>query len=103
MRRALIVGGTGMIGRAAARRLLAAGWWVAVTGRDPAHFPPDLAASGAQFIAVERGELAAALGSGVDLLVDCVCYTADHAKGLLPLTADANSVVMISTQGRVRR
>ena len=42
MPRALIVGGTGMIGRATAGRLLAAGWQVDLTGRDRAHLPADV-------------------------------------------------------------
>ena len=44
MPRALIVGGTGAIGRAAARRLLTAGWQVDLTGRHPARLPADVAA-----------------------------------------------------------
>jgi NAD(P)-dependent dehydrogenase (short-subunit alcohol dehydrogenase family) len=35
MPRALILGGTGAIGRATARRLLTAGWRVDLTGRNP--------------------------------------------------------------------
>jgi nucleoside-diphosphate-sugar epimerase len=46
MPRALIVGGTGPIGRAAARRLLAAGWQVDLIGRDPDHMPAEIAAAG---------------------------------------------------------
>ena len=101
MPRALIVGGTGLIGRAAARRLLAAGWDVDLTGRDPAHLPADVAADGARFIAAERDDparLAAALGTGADVLVDCICYTADDARTLLPLLGAAGSTVMISSK-----
>jgi nucleoside-diphosphate-sugar epimerase len=49
--RALIVGGTGSIGRATARRLLAAGWHVDLTGRNPARLPADIAAAGGRFVA----------------------------------------------------
>ncbi len=101
MPRALILGGTGLIGRATARRLLAAGWQVDLTGRDPAHLPADIAASGGTFVRAERddpAQLLAALGSGADLLVDCICYTAAHATGLLPLVNDAGSTVMISSK-----
>ncbi len=106
MPRALIVGGTGLIGRATARRLLAAGWQVDLTGRNPAHMPAEIAAAGGRFIAAERDDsdqLLAALGGGADLLVDCICYTA----------ADATSPVAVGAQrwidgddleqGRVRR
>ena len=79
MARAVIIGGTGAIGRAAARRLLAAGWSVELTGRDPARMPCDIAAAGGRFIAADgrdAGRLRAAFGDGADLLVDCVCFTA---------------------------
>jgi nucleoside-diphosphate-sugar epimerase len=76
MPRALIVGGTGLIGRALARRLLAAGRQVDLTGRNPAHLPADIAATGGKFVAADRDapdQLLAALGDGADLLVDCIC------------------------------
>ena len=44
VRRAVIIGGTGAIGRATARRLLAAGWSADLTGRDPGRMPRDIAA-----------------------------------------------------------
>jgi len=100
MRRALILGGTGLIGQAAARRLLTAGWQVDVTGRDPAHLPASLTAAGARFAAVDRADTAAMLaiaGDGIDLVVDCICYAAGDAAALLPLACSANSTVMISS------
>lgn len=90
-----------MIGRAAARRLLAAGWEVVAVGREPARMPVDVAAAGGRFLAADRGvagEVAVALGAGTDLLVDCLCFTAGHARGLLPLLDDVGSTVMISTK-----
>ncbi len=99
--RAVIFGGTGAIGRATARRLLAAGWSVDVTGRDPARMPPDITGAGGRFIAADRSEPArvrAVFGNGADLLVDCVCYTARDAAGLLPLARNAASTVMISSK-----
>lgn len=101
MPRALIVGGTGMVGRATARRLLAAGWDVCLTGRDSGRLPADIAAAGAEFVAAERhdaGQLLAALGPGADLLVDCICYTAAEAALLLPLVREAGSTVLISSK-----
>jgi nucleoside-diphosphate-sugar epimerase len=99
--RAVIIGGTGAIGRAAARRLLAAGWSVELTGRDPARMPRDIAAAGGRFIAADTrdaGRLRAAFGDGADLLVDCVCFTAQDAAGLLPLARDTASTVLISSK-----
>jgi nucleoside-diphosphate-sugar epimerase len=101
VRRALIIGGTGLVGRAAARRLLAAGWQVDVTGRDPARLPPDVAAAGGRFVAADRqdgGELRAALGDGADLLVDCIAYTAADARLLVPLLDHVRCAVMISSK-----
>lgn len=99
--RALVLGGTGLIGRAAAGRLLAAGWQVDVTGRDPGRLPAVIAAAGARFVAADRGDpgqLLAALGGGADLLVDCICYTAEDAVRVLPLVRAAGSTVMISSK-----
>lgn len=97
MARALVLGGTGMIGGATARRLVAAGWDVDVTGRDPAHHT----VAGARFVAADRHSpeaLRAALGDGADLLVDCICYTAADARLLLPLARAAVATVMVSSK-----
>ena len=97
MPRGLIIGGTGLVGRAAARRLLHAGWRVDVVGRSASHVPPEIA--DARFIAADRNDAIAlrnAFAGGADLLVDCLCYTADQARTLLPFTSDAGSTVMIS-------
>lgn len=93
---ATILGGTGTIGRAAARRLLAAGWDVTVTGRTPSHLPADV---DARFVTAHRDEprdLARVVHA--DLLVDCLCYTAAQARALLPLLTDVGSTVMISSK-----
>ncbi len=100
MARAVIVGGTGLVGRAVARRLLAAGWDVTVTGRDPGRTPTDLV-DRVRFVAADRDDpdaLASATGTGCDLLVDCVCFTAAQARSLLPLARDAGSIVMLSSK-----
>jgi nucleoside-diphosphate-sugar epimerase len=99
--RAVIVGGTGAIGRAAARRLLATGWSVELTGRDPARMPRDIAAAGGRFVAADTrdaGRSRATFGDGADLLVDCVCFTAEDAARLLPLARDTASTVLISSK-----
>ena len=103
--RAVIIGGTGAIGRAAARRLLATGWSVELTGHDPARMPRDIAAAGGRFVAADAGDagrLRAAFGDGADLLVDCACFTAEDAARLLPLARDAASNGADLQQGRVR-
>jgi nucleoside-diphosphate-sugar epimerase len=101
MPRALLIGGTGQIGTATARRLLTNGWTVHLTGRDPQHVPSDLTEAGATFTIAHRDnphQLAQALGTGADLLLDCICYTAADAHILLPLTTSATSTVMISSK-----
>ncbi|HST14710.1 MAG TPA: NAD-dependent epimerase/dehydratase family protein [Gaiellaceae bacterium] len=97
MRRALILGGTGLVGRAAARHLLAAGWQVDVTGRDATRNT----IAEARFVPADRQDAAglrAAVGGGVDLLVDCICYTAAEARLLVPLLDDVGSTVLISSK-----
>lgn len=105
MPRALILGGTGAIGRATAARLLASeGWQVDLTGRHPAHVPGDLVAAGAQFVAIDRDDpdeatrLEALLGDGADLLVDATCFTAADAKRLVALAGATTCTVMLSSK-----
>lgn len=80
----MILGGTGLIGRAAARRLRQAGWTVDAPGREVDRGDPDA--------------LARAMGDGADLLVDTLCYSAADARTLLPLARKAVSTVMISAK-----
>lgn len=90
-----------MVGRATAHRLLAAGWEVDVTGRETTHVPAELESLGVAFLPVNRdspSDLSTAMGGGVDLLVDCICYTSADATTLLPLARDATSTVMISSK-----
>jgi nucleoside-diphosphate-sugar epimerase len=101
MRRAVVLGGTGLVGRAIALRLAREGWRVDVTGRDVANLPDELAAAGVTFLRAESrdaSQVAAAFGAGADLLVDCVLYTADDARRLLPFARSATSTVMISSK-----
>lgn len=98
---AIIIGGSGMTGRAVARRLLADGWRVRLLGRRPETVPPDLRTSGVEFTGVDREDATAldlAVGDGADLLVDCVCYTARHARALVEVFPRVGSTVMISTK-----
>jgi nucleoside-diphosphate-sugar epimerase len=97
MPRALVLGGTGQVGLATARRLLASGWDVDVTGRNP----PRVDFGAARFVRSDRSDadgLRDALGDGADLLVDNVCYTAAQAELLVPLLASVGSTVMLSSK-----
>lgn len=89
-----------MAGRAVARRLLGGGWRVRLLARRE-NVPSDLRVDGVEFVAVDREDpagLAAAVGDGADLLVDCVCYTARHARGLVDVLPGVGSTVMISSK-----
>lgn len=100
--RAVILGGTGLIGRAIATRLLASGWQVDGTGREAAHVPDELAASpGFTFTRAERTDaraLRSAIGGGAELVVDCLCFTESDALLVAPFLADADASVMLSTK-----
>jgi nucleoside-diphosphate-sugar epimerase len=63
--------------------------------------PAEIASAGGQFVEADRADLdqlTARVGDGVDLLVDCLCYTAVDAAQLLGLAAHAGSTVMISSK-----
>lgn len=101
MNRAVILGGTGVLGRAIAWRLISAGWEVDITGRTQEKMPADLAAAGARFLIADRRDgaaLAGVLGGGADLLVDAACYTEADARQLLPHLSAVTSAVMLSSK-----
>jgi nucleoside-diphosphate-sugar epimerase len=101
MKQAVILGGTGVLGLAIARRLLASGWHVKITGRNAAKMPPALSEAGARFLTSDRRiepDLAQALGTGPDLVVDAACYTASDASMLLRHLDAVGSIVMLSSK-----
>jgi nucleoside-diphosphate-sugar epimerase len=101
MARAVVLGGTGQVGRAVGWRLLRAGWEITLTGRHERKMPADLRAEGVRFLEGDRGDrahLAAVLQGGPDLVVDNVCYTAEQARLLEPRLASVGSTVMLSSK-----
>lgn len=96
--RAIILGGTGAIGVATARRLTTSGWDVTVTGRDFASMPASLARVGVRFVRADGHNVPQVVTSGADLVVDCICFTAVDANALLELSRVAESVVMLSSK-----
>jgi nucleoside-diphosphate-sugar epimerase len=89
MQSAFIVGGTGQIGRAVARRFLERGWEVTVGARHERPVP-----EGAWFVGIDREE---GLECTADVLVDVVPYERRHAGQLLALRGEVGALVAISS------
>jgi nucleoside-diphosphate-sugar epimerase len=97
--RAVLIGGTGMIGRAAARALAEDGWEVVAVSRSGA-LPAVLAELGVESFTADRtddAQLRAALGSGADLVYDSVAMRREHGEQLNGLEGHVGSFVVIST------
>ncbi|MFF4183166.1 NAD-dependent epimerase/dehydratase family protein [Streptomyces sp. NPDC001691] len=95
---AFVIGATGQIGRAAVRTLAEDGWDVRAASRgggtDPG-WPRDV-----RHVRLDREDgaaLAAALGDGVDVLVDMVAFDREHARQLTGLGDRIGSAVVISS------
>jgi nucleoside-diphosphate-sugar epimerase len=99
VRRAVLIGGTGLIGRAAARALATDGWEVTAVSRSGV-LPDGLAELGVQSVVADRdddAQLRAALGSGADVLYDSVAMHREHGEQLNALAGLVGSLVVIST------
>ncbi|MFD5370875.1 NAD-dependent epimerase/dehydratase family protein [Streptomyces sp. NPDC127103] len=95
---AFVLGGSGQVGRAAVRALVADGWEVTAAsrggGRD-GRWPAEV-----RSVALDRtreGALAAGLGDGCDVLVDIVAYDAGHGRQLTGLADRIGSAVVVSS------
>ncbi|WP_405609671.1 NAD-dependent epimerase/dehydratase family protein [Streptomyces sp. NBC_00076] len=98
MRRAVVIGATGQIGRVAVGALARDGWEVTALsrggGRDEG-WP-----EGVRVARVDREDeaaLAGAVGDGCDVLVDMVAFGPGHARQLTSLADRVGSAVVIST------
>ncbi|HTA07847.1 MAG TPA: NAD-dependent epimerase/dehydratase family protein [Streptosporangiaceae bacterium] len=101
MPRAIVLGGSGLVGSAAALRLVCSGWDVTSSGRTANRFPPELRDAGVRFAQSDRyaaEDLEDLLHDGADVVVDCLGYTADHARMLLPFQHSIGSLVFISSK-----
>jgi nucleoside-diphosphate-sugar epimerase len=97
--RAVLIGGTGMIGRAAARALAEDGWDVVAVSRSGT-LPDGLAELGVDAFAADReddAQLRAALGAGADVVYDSVAMHRAHGEQLNRLDGLVGSLVVIST------
>jgi nucleoside-diphosphate-sugar epimerase len=98
MRRAVVVGATGQIGRVAVGVLARDGWEVTAVsrggGRDE-RWPEEV-----REVRADREDgtaLAAAVGDGCDVLVDMVAYGPEHARQLTSLGDRVGSAVVVSS------
>ena len=99
MPRAVLIGGNGMIGRAAARALAGDGWDVVAVSRSGS-LPEGLAELGVRAIKVDRdddAQLRAAVGSGADVVYDSVAFTREHGEQLNALDGLVGSLIVISS------
>lgn len=95
MPRAVIVGATGQIGIAVARKLLGAGWDVTTVSRHVA-----AAADGCDHIVADARDaekLGAVVGANTDLLLSCVAFDAVDAECLAEAGRAAGRIVAISS------
>ncbi|TFD77487.1 NAD-dependent epimerase/dehydratase family protein [Cryobacterium psychrophilum] len=93
---ALIIGGTGQLGVAAAGRLGRAGWDVTVTYRGDAPADPRGATRSIRLDHADSDALFAA-ARGRDLVLDTAAFDAENATQLAGLAGDVGSLVVIST------
>ncbi|MGY5486794.1 NAD-dependent epimerase/dehydratase family protein [Paenibacillus sp. ALE2] len=97
-KRAVVIGATGQIGRAAVNALARDGWEVTAVsrsgGRDEG-WPDEVRV--AQADRADDAALAAAIGDGCDVVVDVVSYGAAHARQLTALADRIGSAVVLST------
>ncbi len=98
-RTAMIIGGTGQLGAAVARRLAVDGWSVLIAHRGQHAGDPALADFDVTTVRLDRNDTASllALARGNDLVLDTVAYDTTHADQLAQLAGDVGSLVVIST------
>ncbi|MER6068246.1 NAD(P)-dependent oxidoreductase [Streptomyces sp. NPDC001817] len=98
MKRAVVIGASGQIGRPTVDALVRDGWEVTAAsrggGRDQGWD------DGVRTVRLDRSDdtaLAAVVGDGCDLVVDVVAYDAAHARQLTSLAGRVGSAVVISS------
>src|SRR3954465_4791597 len=99
MPRAVLIGGNGMIGRAAARALAGDGWKVVAVSRSGS-LPEGLAELGVEAVVADReddAQLRAALLGGAEVLFDSMAFGREHGEQLNGLEGLVGSLVVISS------
>lgn len=98
MRRAVVIGATGQIGRVAVGALARDGWEVTAVSRGGERdrdWPDGVRAARAD--REDDKALSAVVGDGCDVLVDVVAYGPEHARQLTSLADRVGSAVVISS------
>jgi nucleoside-diphosphate-sugar epimerase len=99
MPRAVLIGGNGMIGRAAARALAGDGWEIVAVSRSGS-LPEGLAELGVETVVADReddAQLRAALAGGAEVLFDSMAFGREHGEQLSGLEGLVGSLVVISS------
>jgi len=99
--RVVILGVTGASGRAVATEFADAGWEVVGAARERRWFPQALTDRGVRFVGADRHDPQAIRGlldAGADLVVDCLCYSAQHARELIDHRQGLGQIVMLSSK-----
>ncbi|RKR87046.1 nucleoside-diphosphate-sugar epimerase [Micromonospora pisi] len=99
-RTALVIGATGQVGRATVRALVQDGWQVRAGsrgGRGGPLWPIDWHVHPVALDREDDEQLVAAVGGGVDLVVDTVAYGTRHAQQLIDLADRIGSAVVLSS------
>lgn len=99
MKTALIIGGSGQIGRSTAARLGREGWSVTVASRTGATRDERFAGLDVTSLTLDRNDTAAVhrAASGKDLVLDAVAFGPAHGSQLAALNGEVGSLVVIST------
>jgi len=98
MKKAVVIGASGQIGRPVVAALARDGWEVTAASRGGGR--DESWDAGVRVVRLDRsddGALAAVVGGGCDLVVDMVAYDASHARQLTSLADRIGSAVVISS------
>src|SRR5450759_840393 len=94
----VVLGVSGQIGTAVARRMLAEGWSVRGLHQPDTPLPDDLAA--VEVVIGDRNDdtvLTRVLGVGADGVVDTIAYKSTHAHQLLVRAQDLGALAVVSS------
>jgi nucleoside-diphosphate-sugar epimerase len=98
-KRAFVLGGTGLIGRAVGAALAKTGWSVTAASRGVREAPPEFGQLDIRLVVLDRDrdlDLRAAVGEA-DVMIDIVPHAAKHAQQLLELEGQIGSLIAVSS------